>query len=96
MFRKKVMNLDDVVNKFLREESLEAPLLQHRLLDSWDNVVGPLVTKYSGDKFIKNQTLFVKIQNPSLRQDLSMRKTELVELLNKEVNSQVIVDIRFY
>lgn len=90
------MNLDDVVNKFLREESLEAPLLQHRLLDSWDNVVGPLVTKYSGDKFIKNQTLFVKIQNPSLRQDLSMRKTELVELLNKEVNSQVIVDIRFY
>nr|MBP7471849.1 DUF721 domain-containing protein [Prevotella sp.] len=96
MFRKKVMNLDDVVNKFLREESLEAPLLQHRLLDSWDNVVGPLVTKYSGDKFIKNQTLFVKIQNPSLRQDLSMRKTELVEQLNKEVNSQVIVDIRFY
>ncbi len=96
MFRRKVQTLDDVVNSFLRREGLEMPLLQRRLIDSWDVVVGKTIAKYSQEKFIKNQTLFVKIANPALRSDLSMMQAELTRKLNNYVGSMVIANIRFY
>ena len=52
--------------------------------------------KYTGEKFIRNQTLYVKILNPALRADLSMGRSLLVRRLNEKVGAQVIVDIRFY
>ena len=96
MFRRDVQNLADVLNLCLRRNGLETPLLQHRLVNAWDRVVGPGVVAYTGEKFIKNQTLMVKIKNPALRQDLSMMKQRLITRLNGEVGSMIITDIKFY
>ena len=96
MFKRKVQSLEDVLNKFLREGGLETPLLQKRLIDAWPGIVGPAVERYTGQLFIKNQTLFVKISNPSLRNDLSMMRTQLVKRLNDTVGSFVIADIKIF
>ena len=96
MFRRKVQPLDDVLNQFLRQGGLEAPLLQKRLLDAWDSVAGKVVARYTQEKFIRNQTLFVKLQSPALRADLSMMQSELVKKLNAAVGSMVITGVRLY
>lgn len=96
MFRRDVKNLSDVLKQFLRQNGLETPLQQRRLIEAWDSVVGKGIAHYTGEKFIKNQTLFVKITNPALRADLSMMKTQLVNRLNNAVGSMVIADIRIY
>ncbi len=96
MFRNKVRSLGELLPEFLRNEGLEMPLQQKRLLDSWDTVVGNVIAGYSGDKFIKNQTLYVKILNPALRADLQMNRSILVNRLNQTVGAYVISDIRFY
>ncbi|MCH4148119.1 MAG: DUF721 domain-containing protein [Prevotella sp.] len=96
MFRRKVLTLADVINKLLREEGLETPLKQKRLIDSWEQIMGDMVAKYTTQKFIKNQTLYVKIENPALRQDLSMMRSQLVKKLNDHVGSFVISDVHIY
>lgn len=96
MFKRQVQSLDEVLGKFLREGGLETPLLQKRLIDAWADVAGATVERYTGEKFIRNQTLFVKINNPSLRQDLSMMCSQLVKRLNESVGSFVIADIKIY
>lgn len=96
MFRRKVQTLDTLLNQVLRKEGLEAPLLQKRLIDAWEEVAGKTVARYTKEKFIRNQTLFVKIINPALRADLSMMQSELVKKLNAAVGSMVITEVRFY
>lgn len=96
MFRRKVEILDDVLNHFLRNEGLETPLLQRRLINAWEEIVGKTVAKYTQEKFIKNQTLFVKIINPALKADLTMMRSELIRKLNAYVGSMLIADIKFY
>ena len=66
MFRRNVQSIQDLLQKYLRDEGLETPLLQKRIIAAWEAVAGPTVTAYTGDKFIKNQTLYVKITNPSM------------------------------
>ncbi len=96
MFRRKVLTLDNVVSLMLRAEGLETPLRQRRLIEAWDEVAGPIAARYTQEKSIRNQTLLVRMRNPALRQDLSMRKTELVRKLNDKVGGMVIADIHFY
>ena len=54
------------------------------------------MARYTGEKFIKNQTLFVKIQSPALRQDLTMMRSQLVKRINEAVGNMVIADVRIY
>ena len=96
MFKRKALPLDQIVQQFLRESGLETPLQQKRLIDSWEEVAGNAVARYTQEKFIRNQTLFIKISNPALRADLSMMREELVNRLNQEIGSRLITDIRFY
>ncbi len=79
----------------LRELGLETPLLQKRLIDSWPTVAGEAIARYTTNVRIQNQTLFVSLSIPALRADLSMRRQELVRMLNQHVGAQVIADIRF-
>ncbi len=96
MFKRHPKSISELLNAYLRNEGLETPLLQKRLVDAWGTVTGNAIARYTGEKFIKNQTLYVKITNPALRQDLSMMRTQLVRRLNAAVGSAVITDLRIY
>lgn len=96
MFRRDVKSLSDVLQQYLRDGGLETPLLHKRVVDAWDEVVGGTVSRYTSEKFIRNQVLFVKIINPALRQDLSMMRSQLIKRLNDSVGSSVISDVRIY
>ena len=61
MFKRDVKPLGDLLQTFLRNEGLETPLKQKRLLDAWEAVAGAAIARYTGERFIKNQTLYVKV-----------------------------------
>ena len=96
MFKRDVQSITDILNKLLREEGLEMPLMQKRLIDSWETVTGSIVARYTTEKYIKNQTLYVKIANPALRHDIFMMRTQLVKRLNEHVGSFVISEVRVF
>ena len=96
MFRKDVKNIGELILRNLRSQGLETPLLQKRLVEAWPTVMGDMVAGYTQEVYIRNQTLWVHLTSPALRADLSMMKQDIVKKLNAAVDSQVIVDIRFF
>lgn len=96
MFKRKAQIVMDIVNQCLRQNGLETPMRQVRLIDAWERVAGEAVARHTGEKFIRNQTLFVKINVPALRSELSMRRSELVRLLNHEAGATIITEIKFF
>ena len=95
MFRRSSTPIKEVILKALREQGLETPLLQKRLIDAWPDVMGETVASYTTSLNIRNQTLFVHLTNPALRMELSMQRQDIVRRLNDHVGNQVIADIRF-
>lgn len=57
--------------------------------------MGPVVARYTCDLAIRNQTLYVKLNSPAVRQELLMQRRDLVARLNAYVGAQVICDIVF-
>ena len=82
-----------VIMQYLREMGLETPLNEHRLIQAWDTVLGPAVSRYTKEIRIYNQVLFVTISSAALRNELMMRRTELVARLNAQAGAQVITQI---
>ena len=39
----------------IRQNGLETPLLQKRLIEAWDNIAGEMIAKYTTEKYIRNQ-----------------------------------------
>jgi predicted nucleic acid-binding Zn ribbon protein len=96
MRRKNSEHIRDIISRYIREEGIETPLNQYRILQAWTAVMGEGITQYTGEMFIKSQTLYIKIKSSALRQELSATQKQLVQRLNSQVNAQVITEIRFY
>lgn len=95
MFKREVQNIRDLIMRNLRQQGLETPLLQKRLVESWPQVAGPIIARYTLNTYIRNQTFYVHLSSPALRADLSMRRHDFVQQLNRSVGAQIICDIRF-
>ena len=96
MKRQNALPIGDMIRRFLREGGLESPLNEYRLIQAWETVLGKAIAGYTGQMYIKNQTLYVHLTSPALRQNLQMSRQSLVKRLNEAVGAQVIVDIVFH
>jgi len=85
----------DLIRQFLRQQGLETPLNEYRLIQGWEHVMGPVIARYTKNLTIRNQTLHVQLTSPVIRQELMMQRRELTARLNAYVGAQVIADIEF-
>ena len=95
MKRNNAEQIGDVLRQFLRQQGLETPLNEYRLVDAWKDVVGPVITRYTTNLFIKNQVLYVSLSSSVIRQELMMGRELLVRTLNQRVGATVITNIIF-
>ena len=95
MKRGETKSIAELVKVMCREEGLETPLNEYRLVQAWSQVLGPAVRSYTKELFIRNQILYVKVTSSVLRQELLMNRKSLVHRLNTYVKAQVINDIVF-
>ena len=94
MKRKEAQTLDSVIAEWIRENDLEKPLLEHRVVEQWAEVLGPLIARYSRDIEVKDGLLRVRITNAALRQELFEQRFRLIQKLNEAVGGEAIKDVR--
>ncbi len=95
MRKKNTELLSDVILQVLKEQHLDKPLFEKRLIDAWPLVLGSGIMKYTSDLSIKNKVLYVGLTSSVLRHDLFLSREEIKKSLNKQVGAEVIVDIVF-
>lgn len=95
MKRNDAEQIGEMIRKSSGRMLWRSPLNEYRLIQAWKDVVGPAITKYTSNLYIKNQILYVHLTSSVLRQELMMGRDLLVKNLNKQVGAQVIVNIIF-
>jgi len=79
----------------LKEQHLDKPLNEKRLIEAWPLVLGNNIVQYTSDLKIKNRVLYVSLTSSVLRHDLFLSREKIKNSLNKQVGVDVIVDIVF-
>ncbi|MBQ9285729.1 MAG: DUF721 domain-containing protein [Bacteroidaceae bacterium] len=95
MRRQKTEMLGSVLNQLMREEGLETPYNEWRLMEAWPEVVGQGIARFTRSTEIRNRTLFVRLTSSVVRQELMSGRKALAYRLNEHVGAQVIENIVF-
>ncbi len=95
MERRKEENLGNIIMRYLRQSQLETPLNEYRIIQAWADVMGPRVEQFTQNLRIYNQVLYVSLRSAALRNELLMRRSDIVRRLNGKVGAEVIRDIAF-
>ena len=95
MRKSNTQSISSVLKSYVRENNLERKLNELDLIKSWESVMGKTVTRYTGNLYIQNNTLFVETTSPIVRNELLMMKEEIRVRLNEVVGEELIKSIVF-
>ncbi|MCR4994802.1 MAG: DUF721 domain-containing protein [Bacteroidales bacterium] len=95
MRKQKAEALGDLVHQFLREEGLETPYNEYRLIEAWPEVMGQGIANHTKDLQIRNRVLYVRLSSSVIRAELMAGRKNLVNRLNQFIGAQVIENIKF-
>jgi predicted nucleic acid-binding Zn ribbon protein len=87
--------LGDAIREMIEAYGLKGKLSEANLVDSWEAVVGKMIAKHTKDLFIKRKKLFVRVDSPALKNELTYNRTTIMEALNEAAGTEVIEEVVF-
>lgn len=87
--------IEEVVDQLLDIYDLKEQLSKQKILQAWEEALGLTVGQRTLKLFIKNQTLFVKLDSASLKQELLMNRSQILKKLNEVADQEVLKEMIF-
>ena len=86
--------LKSALNTALKRENLDKAIRQNKALFIWEDVVGKPVAKNCTPEEVKQGVLIVRAKTPVWRNEIAIKKKEILEKLNAKLGKETIRDIR--
>ena len=86
-------NVGDIIRKLMKNPKLEGKLDELDALAIWDDLIGDALMKYIVSQKIYKGILHVKLKSAPMRNELSYKKTELKQQINKQLGKPFLKDI---
>ena len=90
-----MQELKSAINTFLKKAGLEKGVSQNKALLVWKEVVGDKVSQNTTPERVESGTLYIKTSNPTWRQELVFKKTDIIKKLNNTLGKNTIKEIKF-
>lgn len=91
--REEFQSVGKAIRDMLNTYRLTHKYDEANLIDSWERLVGKPIAKRTKKIYIKNTVLFVEFDSPTMRQDFSLHKAEVLEMFKKEFGEGIITEI---
>ena len=84
------IDIKNLINVFLKKNRLENGLLDLEVKKVWFEIMDNGIANYTRDVNLKNKTLYVKLNSPALREELSYGKEKLINIINQKLKKEII------
>ncbi|POS01713.1 uncharacterized protein DUF721 [Flavobacterium croceum DSM 17960] len=86
-------SISEVLKMFIETNNLQKGIDRVSIQEAWYNLLGNGIKSYTQEVVLKNSTLYVKLSSAVVREELSMGKQKIIDMLNDEMGKQVITDL---
>jgi len=86
-------HIGQAIRDLLKSYHIESKFDEANLVTSWERLVGKPVAKRTRRVFLRNKVLFVELDSPSMKHDLNMHKSHILEVFQKEFGTAIIGEI---
>ena len=85
--------LRDALNDFIQKNKLQKGIDKVNAREAWVNLMGNGVNNYTTAIELHNETLYVSLSSSVLREELSLGKSKIVQMLNEELGKDLVKKI---
>ena len=91
--KEEFQSVGSAIRDLLSPYRLSTKFDEAKLLDSWERMVGKPIARRTKKMFIKNKVLFVEFDSPTMRNDFSLHKAQVLDMFKKEFGEGIITEI---
>lgn len=95
MRRSNAQQLSEVIREYIREMRFERKLKEVDMVQSWQELLGKTVSRYTRNIYFSKGILYVEISSPVVKNELIMVREEIRSRLNKEAGEEMVTKIVF-
>ncbi len=88
-----LIKLGDAISQIFKEEKLDEKYSIFAIRNGWEGIVGKTVAKHTTQINYLNGLLYVSIDSPVVRNELSYVKEEIMQKVNKFVGKRLIKEL---
>ena len=93
MRRSKTQGIAEVIRAFLKESGLESRLKEVELINSWEEIVGTMISRRTKKIDIKNGKMIIYLKSSVVKNELMMLRESLRNSLNEKAGEEIIKEI---
>ena len=77
-----LVKVGDAISELFRQEHLDEKISQYAVKKCWKDIAGELIAKSTSEISFHKKIIYVTLQSPALKQEVSFRKEELLKNIN--------------
>lgn len=85
--------IGDALQELIKEYQLNHKLNEVKLVNLWPIVVGDLINRHTSKIWVSGETMYVRINSATLKHELSLSKSIVIQNINKEMGMDVIKEL---
>ncbi|MCO6494979.1 MAG: DUF721 domain-containing protein [Bacteroidetes bacterium] len=86
-------SIEEALDKMFDSYHIKDKVDLSKIRTYWEKIAGAVIAKYTTDLYMRNKTLYVKVSNSMLRQELNYMKSNLIKTINEYFKSNVVEEI---
>ncbi|MEM8908872.1 MAG: DUF721 domain-containing protein [Bacteroidota bacterium] len=96
MKRHNDQKLKDVLKEMVNSKKLKPKLHQTKIKATWEEMMGPSISKYTTQISVRRQKLYLTISSAPLKQELSFGKEKIRKMMNETLGEEYIEEVIIY
>ena len=85
--------IDEVLKDLAAQRQLSSKLKLTKIRNSWAQLMGPTISGYTTQINLRQRTLYLSLNSAPLKQELTMGKDKIKNLLNEMLEEEYIEEV---
>jgi len=87
--------LKDAIGQMLKSYQLQTRFNETYLEAFWEKMMGKAIASRTNRLYVKDRILYIEIASAPLRNELVIAKNKMIQLINKEMGTEVVDEVIF-
>jgi hypothetical protein len=83
----------DIIRKLMKNPKLSTKLDELDALEAWKEILGKNLLKFIVKQRLHKGKLYVKLKSAPLRNELTYKKSHLIEQINQKIGKEIIKEL---
>ena len=93
LYRRNEVTLKDALKQMIQAYRLKDKIVETRLVAGWEQLMGKTIARHTLDVYVKNHTLFIRLDSAPIRSEMHYSRERIMEMVNDFAGEAMVKEV---